>query len=68
MTDNQYRRQFLLTRQTSFGFAWKKITIKDFNLYYHPELECTCSRSEQKELVMLGSIYDWEMPAQTNQQ
>ena len=68
MTDNRYRRQFLLTRQTSFQCTWEKVVINDFNLYYHPELELTASKSGEQELTMLGVIYDWEEPTLNNQQ
>jgi hypothetical protein len=37
-------------------------------LYYHPELVITRSTLGEKELIMLGSMYDWETPAQSNQQ
>ena len=68
MNDKRFRRQFLLTRQISFNFAWKRKKIQEFNLYNHPELEFTYSKFAGKELVMLGSMYDWEKPSQTNQQ
>jgi len=68
MTGNPYRRQFLLTKQASFHFAWKKAVIGGYHLYYHPELEFTHSVNDETELIMLGAIYDWETPAQTNQQ
>ena len=68
MTDNRFRRQFLLTKQPSFQYAWNEVIIDNYTLYYHPELELTVSKSDEKELAMLGSMYDWETPAQTNQQ
>jgi len=67
-TSSKYRRQFLLTRQSSFQYTWKKDVIQDYCLYYHPELEFTCSKTDEKQLIMLGAMYDWETPAQTNQQ
>ena len=68
MTDNRFRRQFLLTKQASFRNDWQKFVIKDFRLYYHPELEFSRSSTDEKELVMLGAMYDWETPEKTNQQ
>ncbi len=65
---NKFRKQFLLTKQTSFPYTWKKANIQDYNLFYHPELEFTNSSVHERKLVMLGTIYDWEKPAQTNQQ
>jgi len=67
MTDKRFRRQFLLTKQTTFQYAWKKVVINHYTLYYHPELELTVSKSDEKVLAMLGTMYDWETPAQTNQ-
>ena len=68
MTNNRFRKQFLLTKQTSFDFAWNKLIFQEFTLFCHPELELTVSKSDEKELFMLGSMYDWETPEQTNQQ
>ena len=68
MNNNRFRRQFLLTKQKSFDLAWNRLIFHDFSLFCHPELELTVSKSHEKEIVMMGSIYDWAMPAQTNQQ
>ena len=68
MTNSRFRRQFLLTRQSSFQYAWKRVVMQDYFLYYHPELEFTCSQTDEKQLMMLGAIYDWETPVNSNQQ
>lgn len=68
MINNRFRRQFLLTRQDNFQYAWEKTVVKDYCLYYHPELEFTRSTFDGKDFAMLGSMYDWETPARTNQQ
>ena len=68
MNDNQYRRQFLITPQKMFRDTWKKVVINEYNLFYHPELEFTNSGFDGTELVMLGSMYDWETPENSNQQ
>ena len=68
ISNNRFRRQFLLTKQTSFQYAWEKAMIQDYVLYYHPELAFTCSVTDEKQLMMLGAMYDWETPAQSNQQ
>ena len=67
MNNNRFRRQFLLTTQTSVNFSWKRFDIKEYTLHFHPELAFTRSIWKEKELIMLGSMYDWETPAQTNQ-
>ena len=66
--ENRYRGQFLFTRDTVTTLGWDKIDINGFNLHFHNELMITCSVDGDRELVMLGSIYDWEMPAHTNQE
>ena len=68
MTDNRFRRQFLFTKQTTFDLAWNRLMFQEFTLFYHPELELTVSKSQEKEIVMMGMMYDWVTPAQTNQQ
>ena len=63
-----FRRQFLLTRQSSFDLAWKRKPLQDFNLYTHHEVELTCSKFNGNEIVMAGSVYNWEKPEQCNRE
>ena len=68
ISKSRFRSQFLLTKETKFSFEWDKVAINDFSLYYHHDLIFTRSAGDDKELIMLGSMYDWEVPAHTNQQ
>jgi len=65
---HRFRGQFLFTKNTSFNYAWKKVVIKNYNLFFHPEIVFTNSTFDNKELIMLGSIYDWETPELSNKQ
>ena len=63
-----YRKQFLLTSKTGYRFDWKRIKIGEMSLYSHLELDVCSYKTEEQELYLLGSIYDWEYPEQTNSQ
>ena len=65
---NKYRQQFLLTKLQDISLEWDKIEIGDYTLHTHPELCITISKKEDKTIILLGSIYDWETPEHTNQQ
>ena len=68
MSDNRFRQQFLFTKESNFALNWKNVKIDDFYLYYHDELIFTESKSVQKRVILLGSLYDWEFPNLSNQE
>jgi hypothetical protein len=65
-----YSGQFLLTKQKpNFEFdGWNTQQVEDFFLFTHPMLNYTLAKSNEVELHLIGDLYDWVNPFQTNQQ
>lgn len=63
-----FRKQFLLTNEIDIKLDWQKVRVGSMNLFYHSDLELTHTKSEKKEIVLLGSLYDWENPRFSNHQ
>ena len=61
-------RQFLLTKKKDFEIDWIQIDILEFRLFCQPELEVTCEKYKEKEILLLDSLYDWEIPEKTNKE
>lgn len=60
-----YRKQFIMMPYTMDGPSeWKKCGIyKDkLVLYAHPELDMTVVENENRRIVLLGYILDWQNP------
>jgi len=66
--DKKYLQQFVLTKTNENLFGWKHDIVLGFNLYTHPALEVTKAVFKNKQIYLLGSIYDWERPLKTNQE
>lgn len=64
----QFKEQFLLTKKNNFDLKWPNKEILNYHLFYHPELQCCQVSNSQYEMVMLGSIYDYENPEYNNKQ
>ena len=63
----RFRRQFLLTRTAINAPAdWKCLTIDEYYLYAHPDLEVTRSADPKKSIVLIGNIYDFAEPEKGN--
>jgi len=67
MDNNIFRQQFIFTKASGFSLNWDSVKIADFILYYHPDLQFTSILSNKICLYMLGSLYDWINPEQSNQ-
>jgi hypothetical protein len=63
-----FKKQFLLTSEKGFDYPWNHVEIDTYTLYSHPELEYTCAKDPNVEIHLLGSIYDWENPQDSNSQ
>ncbi|MFW6281812.1 MAG: hypothetical protein ACOC1O_03340 [bacterium] len=64
-----YRNQFLLIEEKStFPFNWNKVQIGKYNLFYHSDLEYSCSGTNNKKIHLLGSLYDYEHIELSNKQ
>jgi len=66
-TDLYFRRQFLLTRVPQDILpSWKKLTVRSFFFYVHPDLEvCQITRSN-RSIVLLGGLFDAASPTKSN--
>jgi len=62
-----FKKQFLLTKEKGFDLLWKECKINDYTLFYHPDLHFAFSKYEDTEIYMLGDMYDWENPVNSNQ-
>jgi hypothetical protein len=65
---SQFAKQFILTKVNLSLSGWKWVKIDDYSLYTHPALQYTYSSFADTELHLLGNVYDWVIPFQTNQQ
>lgn len=65
---DRFKRQFLLTKSPLFPLEWKKMTVDEYVLYYHPKLDCARSKNDTHEIILLGMLYDWEFPEMSNQE
>ena len=61
-------KQFLLTKKRDLKLDWIQIYILEYCLYCHPEMKLTREKYKAKELLLLGSLYDWEVPEKSNKE
>jgi hypothetical protein len=63
----QYRRQFLLAEASIMGLSdWQCLQIGKYYLYAHPDLEVNQAADSQKNIVIIGDIYDPAEPHKEN--
>ncbi len=67
-TSDLFIKQFILTLSDSFNLPWNKVRIRDYNLYYHPELEYESTVTDRFSLYLLGFLFDYEHPEYSNSQ
>lgn len=65
-----FQGQFLFTKLKTEGILlqWNRCEIEEFTLLSHPNLSHTQVLHENTEIHLLGEIYDWVNPFQTNEQ
>lgn len=65
-----FQGQFLFTKQIpeSHLTDWNKVEIDDYTLLSHPSLNITSAKGNNFELHLIGDVYEWVNPFQTNQQ
>lgn len=67
MNQLQYRRQFLLARQAVSELdTWAVMTVGNYYLHIHPDLETTVVGDNGKLLVLLGCLFDPQNYQATN--
>lgn len=55
-----YCRQFILCEKEISDFqTWNIYTIDRFKLYVHPKLNVSTAKKDEKELYLLGDLYDY---------
>jgi len=64
----RWRRQFLLTRRAVDPPShWGHLEVGAFQLYHHPDLDVAQGRLADREVVLLGYLFDAAKPARTSQ-
>lgn len=62
-----HRGQFLLSRSAVSSLpSWKLIQFGAYQLYCHPELPFSESKTDKNKCVVLGDVYSWNMPELAN--
>ena len=63
----RFRRQFLLSRAPiELLDDWTSLSVGDFYLYAHPDLDVHEVENRNQRIVLLGSIFDAENPEKGN--
>jgi hypothetical protein len=62
-----FRKQFILTKEESFGFDFHQTKLGDLNLFFHEETNFSECRNEHQTLILLGNIYSYQKPEWSNQ-
>jgi hypothetical protein len=63
-----FKKQFILSKTRVDLPTWKEAQIKDYTLQVHPDLPYTSVQNGNTEIHLLGDLYDWVIPFQTNLQ
>lgn len=63
-----FRKQFILTKEDSFGFDFNQTKLGEYNLFYHEETSFSECKDEQQTLILLGNIYSYQNPNWSNQE
>lgn len=63
---DRFRKQFLLTKAKDPDLPWEPEVIGDYRLFIHPELESEHIKKTGFEIYLLGFIYDYRKPEQSN--
>jgi hypothetical protein len=63
-----FKRQFILSKTKVDLPSWEEIQIKDYTLQIHPDLPYTTVQKGKTEIHLIGDLYDWVIPFQTNLQ
>ncbi|MCL1826458.1 MAG: hypothetical protein FWG20_00265 [Candidatus Cloacimonetes bacterium] len=64
----KYRQQFVLTNVPNKVTSMQEIAFGSYSLFVHSELYITVVEKNDRKLALLGSIYDYQTPENTNQQ
>jgi hypothetical protein len=63
-----FKRQFILSKVPVDLPNWNEVKINDYTLKTHPTIPYTFTKKGDTELHLIGDLYDWVIPFQTNQQ
>lgn len=61
-----YNRQFILNKIDQWRFNWPVISLGEYYLHRHPELECEVLQFSEHQIILLGHIFDSAFPQRSN--
>ena len=62
-----FNRQFLLSKTRCESLRWACHNIGGYFLYAHPNLELTVAHNHDVEAILLGYLFDHQVPERSNQ-